>query len=275
MKIHYLGTAAAEGVPSLFCTCDKCEYARRTGGKEIRTRSQALIDERLLIDFPADTHSHMIRYGIDMTKITNCLITHIHGDHLYAGEFGYIHFPFSGKLPEGYTFTVYGSEAVKDKVEFFGNHNDGRFHYNEMTAFDPVEIDGFKVTALKARHGSPHPRIFMIEKDGKALLYAHDTDIPKDETLDYIKNSGVRFDLVSMDCTEGDMDDLDYHGHMCLGRNIRLREMLKEMGAIDGNTKCILNHFSHNARNGSYATFSRIAEAEGFTVSYDGMEVEI
>ena len=275
MKIHYLGTAAAEGVPSLFCTCEKCEYARRTGGKEIRTRSQALIDECLLIDFPADTHAHVTKYGIDMTKINNCLITHIHGDHLYPGEFGYIHYPFSGKLPEGYTFTVHGSVDVKDRVEFIGNNPDGRFHYNELPLFTPTEIAGFTVTALKARHGSPNPYIYILEKDGKALLYAHDTDIPKDVTLDYIKNSGIHLDLVSFDCTEGDKDDLDYHGHMCLGRNIRFREILKEMGAIDDSTVCILNHFSHNAHNGSYATFSKIAEAEGFTVSYDGMEVEI
>jgi len=275
MKIKYLGTAAAEGVPSLFCTCDKCEYARNTGGKEIRTRSQALIDERLLIDFPADTYAHVIKYNLDMTKIDHCLITHTHSDHLYEKEFGYIHHPFSARLPEGYTFTVHGSVDVKDSVKFIENDFDGRFHYNELPLFTPTEIAGFTVTALKARHGTPNPYIYIIEKDGKSLLYAHDTDIPKEDTLDYLKNSKIHLDLVSFDCTEGDMDDLDYHGHMCLGRNVRFRKILKEMGAIDDSTKCILNHFSHNARNGSYATFSKIAEAEDFTVSYDGMEVEI
>lgn len=48
MKIKYLGTAAAEGIPALFCRCDICKEARKRGGREIRTRSQAIIDEKLL-----------------------------------------------------------------------------------------------------------------------------------------------------------------------------------------------------------------------------------
>ena len=52
MKITYLGTAASEGLPAPFCTCEVCRRAREAGGKSVRTRSQALVDESLLIDFP-------------------------------------------------------------------------------------------------------------------------------------------------------------------------------------------------------------------------------
>ena len=55
MRIKYLGTAAAEGVPGIFCDCENCKRARKLGGKNIRTRSQAILDDTLLIDFPADT----------------------------------------------------------------------------------------------------------------------------------------------------------------------------------------------------------------------------
>ena len=40
MKIAYLGTSAAEGIPALFCHCDVCRYARKYKGKNVRTRSQ-------------------------------------------------------------------------------------------------------------------------------------------------------------------------------------------------------------------------------------------
>ena len=63
MKLQYFGTAAAEGWPSLFCGCDACRRAREAGGRNIRTRSQAMIDDKLLIDFPADTYLHMTYYG--------------------------------------------------------------------------------------------------------------------------------------------------------------------------------------------------------------------
>ncbi|WP_285603961.1 hypothetical protein [Enterococcus gallinarum] len=31
MKLHYLGTAAAERVPAIFCQCRVCQYARQYG----------------------------------------------------------------------------------------------------------------------------------------------------------------------------------------------------------------------------------------------------
>ena len=58
MKIQYLGTAAAEGYPALFCECENCTKAKQLGGKNIRSRSQALIDDKLLIDYNADTNLH-------------------------------------------------------------------------------------------------------------------------------------------------------------------------------------------------------------------------
>ena len=44
MELQYLGTAAAEGWPALFCDCRICRHARETGGKELRTRTQSLVD---------------------------------------------------------------------------------------------------------------------------------------------------------------------------------------------------------------------------------------
>ena len=36
MKVCYLGTGAAEGIPALFCKCSYCEGVRVRGGKEVR-----------------------------------------------------------------------------------------------------------------------------------------------------------------------------------------------------------------------------------------------
>ena len=86
MKIQFLGTAAAEGMPAVFCNCAVCQEARRLGGKNIRTRSQALIDDQLLIDLPADTYMHFLTNGIEGDRIGHLLITHSHEDHLYPDE---------------------------------------------------------------------------------------------------------------------------------------------------------------------------------------------
>lgn len=45
MQFQYLGTAAAEGWPAVFCRCKYCLEAQRLGGKNIRTRSQAIVND--------------------------------------------------------------------------------------------------------------------------------------------------------------------------------------------------------------------------------------
>ena len=67
MKLQYLGTAAAEGWPALFCDCESCRRARIVGGRNIRTRSQAMLDDRLLIDMPPDTYHHLLTNNIDIS----------------------------------------------------------------------------------------------------------------------------------------------------------------------------------------------------------------
>ena len=86
MKLKYLGTAAAEGFPAAFCNCEHCKKARENVGAELRTRSQAMVDGKLLIDFPAETYLHAVRYGTDLSAIENLLVTHSHTDHFYAQE---------------------------------------------------------------------------------------------------------------------------------------------------------------------------------------------
>ncbi len=82
MKIKYLGTAASEGVPSAFCNCDNCKLFRKVGGKNLRARTQALIDGKILIDFNEDTYMN-IRLdfiGFDCTYVNAPANTH--GSHM-------------------------------------------------------------------------------------------------------------------------------------------------------------------------------------------------
>ena len=86
MKLTFLGSGAAEGMPAIFCNCEVCRESRRLGGKNFRTRSQSLINDDLLIDFPADTYSHFQRFGIEGDTIKYLIITHPHQDHFYPND---------------------------------------------------------------------------------------------------------------------------------------------------------------------------------------------
>ena len=270
MKLQFLGTAAAEGVPSLFCRCERCQKARERGGREIRTRSQAIVNDCLLIDFPSDAYSHCVTHGIDLSHVNNCIITHTHGDHTFPWEFFHIKKGYS-TLPADYEgFHLYGSADVADRFADPVKSSSDRLKIHEVAPFEPFEVCGLRITALKAKHGTAHPYFYMIEDGEDAILYAHDTEMFPEETWEYLKGTGVRFGIVSLDCTGGAAEHIEKYNHMYLGLNRVCRQKLMEYGLADESTQFILNHFSHNGKDVNYKELSEIAEPLGFTVSYDG-----
>jgi len=274
MKIQFLGTCAAEGIPALWCNCDNCKRSREIGGRAIRSRSQALIDGRLLIDFPADTYWHLMNNGIDLLDIENCLITHTHCDHLYSTDMTMIQPGFS-HVPKNYKFNVYGSKAVCEKVGDSVNtvaEKFGVISVNLIEKFTPTAVGGYMVTALPSRHDPKSgPRFYIIEGE-KTVLYAHDTHYFTDEVWDYFDKVRPRLDLVSLDCTNACLP-MTYIGHMGLTENAEVRRRMLETGIADKATLFVCNHFSHNGTNVVYDDFVPIAAAEGFLVSYDGMSI--
>ena len=275
MKIKFLGTAAAEAFPAFFCACDNCKKARKSGGKNIRSRSQAIINDELLIDFPCDSYYHFERFSLDWLKVKACIITHAHSDHFYMKDINCSLNGCSHPQKDWHGFNLYGSCDLEGELEYIKKYNGGYFNFNKIVAFKPFSVADYKITALKALHGTENPYIYIVEKDGKTILYAHDTDIIPDDSMNYIRENKFKFDLVSMDCTEGAFEKIPYVGHMCLGSNLKLKEKLLNIDAIDDKTILVLNHFSHNGLNATYDNFAPVAAKEGFLTSYDGMEIEI
>ena len=188
MRIHYLGTAAAEGIPAIFCDCETCRRSAELGGRNIRTRSQALIDDRLLVDFPADTYMHFLQYRIPMTKIKHCLITHSHMDHLYPEDLymrkdGFAHLQESGPL------TLYadasGFAMIRD-VKLAHSVPDDTLQVVPVKLNEPFDVDGYTVTALRAAHDpNSTPVVYLIERDGKNVFYSNDTSEYPEESMAY------------------------------------------------------------------------------------------
>lgn len=273
MKLQYLGTAAAEGIPGMFCQCELCRHAREQGGKEIRTRSQALLDDIILIDFPADTYPHALRFGIELDKIHTLIITHSHSDHLYERDF-WCRNPGIGNEIEEKPLHVYLTEAgytqcqnTLDDSKVEGS----RVQLHKITPFKPFEAEGYRFTPLPADHDpKTNPVIYIIEHEGKAMLYAHDTGYFLDETWAYLAQCGKQLDFISLDCTNG---FLPYRkGHMGFEACNDVYKRLLELGVCTAETIVCLNHFSHNG-----ADLPEKMEAEaakyGFLASYDGMTV--
>jgi len=275
MIIKYLGTAASEAVPAPFCECDTCEYARRHGGRNIQTRAQALIDGKVLMDFGPDTFMHTILHRFKLSDVAFCLITHPHEDHLTPDELAY-RLSYAAHMKNEHPFIICG---VKETLDFVrkGLYNkelveQGLVVLKEIVPFEPFEIEGYRITALKADHGTPNPVFYIIEKDGQALLYAHDTGFFPEETMAYLASIDTKFDFVSYDCTNV-LLEWNNRGHMGLTGNTVMRQRLADIGKIKDSTIHVVNHFSHNGLAG-YDQLMPKALSKGFQTAFDGMEIE-
>jgi phosphoribosyl 1,2-cyclic phosphate phosphodiesterase len=268
MRLTYLGTAAAEGFPALFCRCAYCREAARLGGKNIRTRSQALVDDELLIDFPADTYAHFLRNGIEGDSIRYLLITHAHSDHLYPADLtirggAYAH---DMRAP---TLQVFCSEKTAERIPTSLRN----VEVTVLTPFEQVRMGNYTVTPLPARHmAGGEPLIYLIQGD-KTLLYAHDTGYFLEEVFDYLQREGVRLDMISLDCTNVDIPISDEGSHMGFPNISRVLERLRDSGAVTEQTVKYVNHFSHNG-NPLHHVLEERAASLGCSVSFDGCRVE-
>ena len=281
MKLQFFGTAAAEGIPGIFCNCPMCKEAREKKGKYIRTRSQAMLDDTLLIDFNADTYAHSLAYDINLADLEHVLITHVHEDHYYPVEFFNRQEWFSHAM-KNQPLTVHGSEDLEVsaraswgalKVDPHRLLDQKRIAFNILKPFEPQEIAGYKVTPLPANHGTPHPYVYIIQKGDKTMLYYNDSGYLSSEAMAFLKEKAFKFDLVSYDCTFGKRPS-GGNGHMGVPENVEMRKRFMENGNYKDTTISIITHFSHNNPNVGYDDMLKIAKENGFELSYDGMIVE-
>lgn len=276
MKLKYLGTGASEGVPALFCECDICKRSIEAGGPNIRTRSQAIIDDTLLIDFPCDTYLHLLHHKLPLSKIHSCLITHNHSDHLYPYDLEMRRPPYA-QLSDQTPMTLYGTAPAGNDVmqvqKAFRGQKKGCVQYTVITPFVPFEVEGYTVTALRADH-DPYcdPVFYLIEKDGKAILYANDTGYFPEETWDYLEQRKPRLNLVSLDCTRFLV--AGFRGHMGLVNTNKVKQSLLSAGLADESTQFYLNHFSHNGK-ATHDDMVPLAAKYGMHIAYDGLEAEV
>ena len=282
MKVQYLGTGAAEGVPAMFCNCDYCRslrarIARGEGGREVRSRSQVLLDGELSIDFPPDAFYHAAKFGVDLSAIRYLLVTHSHMDHFYAHDF----------VLRGYK---YAHEMTAPQLTIFANRETGEV-FRECTrremkqevapslslrtvgAFEEAAFGDWRAYSFPAQHSSREPLLWLVERGDKRVLHLTDTGRLPDESLEFLKMLKKRADLVTLDCTFL-WDESDPHArHMNVKEALHTVERLTRAGICDDRTVKVITHFSHNG----VPSPENLARAEecGFVAAYDGMELTL
>ena len=279
MKITFLGTGAAEGVPAMFCACPFCTKLRNTGDKrEFRTRSQVLIDGDLSVDFPPEAYSHSLDFGVDLSALKYILVTHSHMDHFYAHDFilrGYKYATLSSEK-----LTVIGNDEVNEvfaectrremKKEVAEN-----IDVKRIGAFQSFTIGDYRVLSLPAQHGTAEEALlFYVEKGGKGYLHLCDTGALSGKAIDFLAENGAHADLITFDCTFLDAQPREGTRHMCIEDNLAIKARLDAASVTGSDTKCVITHFSHNAQP-SREKLSEIEKRYPVIAAYDGLTVEI
>lgn len=281
MKVVYLGTAAAEGIPGMFCACETCRRAMERGGRNIMTRSQMLVNDDLLVDFNADTYQHFLKMNKTLWNIEHILITHAHTDHFTFEEF-FCRFEGIGHGVKVEKLKMYMSKVAYDIMmrciearEIDPNGLAKRFEFVIVEPYTTIKVGEYTVHVLPARHASENEALlYVIEQNGRTLFYGNDTGVFSEDIDDYLKKQGVKINLLSLDCTNCDKV-YNYYTHMNMAEGKTIEQRFRKKGLLAEDVKLYYTHFSHNPGY-IYDDLVEIARDKyGFNVTYDGLVLEV
>ena len=272
MELTIFGTAAAEGWPAPFCRCPACQEARRRGGPNLRSRSGALIDNDLKIDFSADTVGHLIRTGRDLSEVRTLVFTHQHSDHIVPTELEWASGPFTN-TPPAQPIVVFGNAPVMAMLHATFP-NPAKANLELRAPLEPLVAvttpSGDTILPLPADHAPGAFVLRITRSEGKSIFYGHDSGLYPEATLAALADGGP-LDIAVFDCTYGGAKSSN-RGHMGVDGVVQMAQTLRERGAVTAQTKLIATHFSHNGG----LMHEELVEAflpHGIAVAYDGIVV--
>lgn len=276
MKLRFLGTAAAEGWPAIFCECDGCVKARKNGGKDIRHRCSYMIDDDTLVDYGPDTYAQCVAYGLDMTNVTRMFISHGHSDHFVPRE---LDWRSKGYCQITKNLDLYANQHVLDLLSKALYKPLDEMYLWHMTAHcvlpgDTVVSGDVKATAVLANHAGPEqiPLNYIIERGGKTLFIGTDSGLWCDESWQILER--FKLDAAIIECTCG-IKFADYKKkHLGANGTLEARDEMQKRGILKTNAQVVTSHFSHNCMN-MHEEFENFFVPKGIQVAYDGLVLDI
>lgn len=268
MKLQLLGTGAAEGIPAYFPDCRVCRYARENGGKDVRSRPAALLDNLIKIDFGPDTWHQMQANDLDARYWSALLFTHSDDDHFSPREMQYFFYPFVDD--ERLAFTIYANADICNVLRT--EYPEWPLDVVETHSFLPFQIGAYKVTPIKANHKlTEDSHNYIFEHNGKALLYATDTGIWHEETWEALQK--FKLDGLVIECTEG-VRPTDYDGHLDINECKKVVGRLRQMQVLGPGSRVVTTHHSHNG-DATHEELEMLLKPFGIETGYDGYVLEI
>ena len=185
--------------------------------------------------------------------------------------------------------TAAALNVVREVAAASVGDKDGGYFYKHIELcpikeFEIFETGGLKVTTILSSHrGSGKDEWglnYIIEKNGKTLLYANDTGWYPDSTWEFIEKSGFKFDYVIMENTyTGDARNIvkPYsNGHLNTANFLDMLKKLTAFGCMDKDTPVFATHLSDAGRQlyGDYVKEIESNPNYNITVACDGDKID-
>lgn len=307
MRLTFLGTAAGECYPGLWCDCEHCAYARAHGGRNLRENSCAALDGDVLLDLNMTAFPQAARFGLNIRGARVLLVTHAHEDHFTPMRLYWRRMPegadalraeqqrdvgaprFTPLQPlhivgpryaleklrsgEGYGGVPCAEEGGTEAVwtDKAGEMDFTLARAGEALAF--ADVADLRVTPVRAQHGPAEDFTFnyIVQRGGKTLLYALDTGGYDEEMLSLLCR--YRYDAVVMEGTCG-LTARDPGGHMNRDKNVAMLRFFRENGLLRPGAIFYLSHLSPHWTP-PHDAYAPMMAKEGMTVAYDGLSVDV
>ncbi len=231
MRITFLGTGAAGGVPLYGCGCAACSVAK-TNATFAREPCSALIESggtRILIDGGLmDLHKRFAPGELD-----SIVLTHFHPDHVQ----GLFHLRW-GKGPSIPVFMPPDPDGCADLFR-----HPGILDFSPQKAFTAFEIGPLKVTPVPLIHSKPTFGYVFEPASGPTFAYLTDTRGLARETQNFLQT--VRPDGLAIDCSFPPSDQPKGHNDWTMA--------LDCIRAVDP-ARAWLIHISHELDNWRLST---------------------
>lgn len=221
-------------------------------------------------------------HGRPLTRVSHCLQTHAHADHLdpshflsRSPEFGVVGAPL---------LHFYGSaETLRRASDMFRAFYDAQGLLEEGVAerlnlelcavepFRAFQAGPYVVTPVPASHS---PRLsallYVVRGPGRTLFYGTDTGPLTEETWRGLAATGERFDVVILDHTDG-LDESD-GSHLDAAQFVEHVARMRGLGLLADGARALATHISHPA-NPPHPVLAEHAARHGYEIAYDGLTI--
>ncbi len=193
MRVTFLGTGDAGGVPLYGCDCPACIRARAVADFH-RGPCTALVEAggtRVLIDAGLPDLAERFPPG----SLSAIVLTHFHPDHV-QGLF-HLRWGIGERIP------IYGPPDSEGCADLYRNH--GLLEFRRLTKFGPVTVGNLTLTPLPLIHSKVTFGYAIEDTAGQRFAYLTDTVGLPPQTERFLKD--WRPGSVAIDCTHPPLGD--------------------------------------------------------------------